>query len=222
VFVSQPTGWRRHLVYRTQCLRWTWKLRALLLLPVVLLVLTRALWTTAIGSSLVCEEALNQTDALVIDNLDPDYLVFERAVALYRTGVAPRIFVPVVARRDSPNPNVVSQGIAELMARVAHMPTMELVPIIEREPISLNVAHQMVEVLSRENVTAVTVLAPAFRSARSRLVYATVLLPAGISVRCSPVFGSRTPRTWTNTFHGIQEVSLQFVKLQYYRLWVLS
>jgi len=215
-------GWYRHFFYRRECVRTTWKFRALLALPLVLLFLTTRLWTTAIGNSLVCEERLDQSEALLLENFDPDYLVFERATALRRSNVAHRILVPVVADgRARDGVNAISQGAAELMARVAHLPAIELIPIVEREPISLNAARQLLAALQQRNVRSMTVVAPGFRSARSRLVYSSVLAPAGIEVRCSPVFGRKSPRNWTDTWHGIQEVSLQFLKLQYYRFWVL-
>ena len=62
---------------------------------------------------------------------------------------------------------------------------------------------------------------PGFRSQRSSLVYQAVLAPAGIAVYCVPVFGQKTPANWTETWHGIQEVAEQFLKLQYYRFYVL-
>jgi len=40
-------------------------------------------------------------------------------------------------------------------------------------------------------------------------------------VRCDPVFGRATPERWSNTWHGIQSVAEEFVKLQYYRFYVL-
>ena len=64
-------------------------------------------------------------------------------------------------------------------------------------------------------------LSPGFRSYRDDLVYDMVLNPAGIRVCCVPVFGQQTPENWMGTLHGIQEVVLQFLKLQYYRLWVI-
>ena len=60
-----------------------------------------------------------------------------------------------------------------------------------------------------------------FRSKRSLLVYHAVLDPVGIKVSCMPVFGQKTPDNWTVTWHGIQEVIEQFLKLRFYRFYVL-
>jgi hypothetical protein len=79
-------------------------------------------WTLRIGQSLVCPEEIAPSDIVLVENFDPDYLVFERAAALQRAGVASRVFVPVPASRDPARPNPMSQGIAEVMARGTRMP----------------------------------------------------------------------------------------------------
>jgi len=174
-----------------------------------------------LGEHLICPEDRNKSDAILVENFDPNYLSFERARQLYAAGVAPEVYVPVHSDRNSFRPNNVSEGIAELMARLARLPTMELVTIREEEPITLNAAIQLREVFRRAHIRSITVIAPAFRSRRSWLVYSTIFAAEGIHVRCVPVFGTRTSTTWTNTWHGVQEVSLQFAKLEYYQWWVL-
>jgi len=107
------------------------------------------------------------------------------------------------------------------MARVARLTNMQVIPIVETEPISLNSANQIRDFLLKERVRSVIVVTPGFRSRRSLLVYNTVFSPAQIAVGCVPVFGLRTMTNWTTTWHGLEDVALQFSKLQYYRLWVL-
>jgi hypothetical protein len=221
--VSQQTpDWRRHFFYRKESLRTTWKLRlSVLLLALFFLWTTYGFWTRQIGQSLICEEQIPQSDALLVENFDPSYIVFERTAALQRSGVASRIFVPVATDNNPEVPNMVSKAIAEVMAGVAHIPSLETIPIQEVEPISLNAAKQIRNFLTREQVRSVVVVTPDFRSRRSFLVYSTVLKPAGISVGCFPAFGTKTIQNWSATWHGIQEVGLEFLKLQYYRFYVL-
>jgi hypothetical protein len=218
---QQAPDWRRHFFYRKESLRTTWKLRlSVLLLGLFFLWITHGFWTRQIGQSLICEEQISQSDALLVENFDPNYIVFERTAALQRSGVAPRIFVPVVA--DSPEvPNMVFKKITEVMAGVAQIPSIEVIPILETEPISLNAARQIRDYLTREHVRSIVVATPDFRSRRSFLVYSTVLKPAGISVGCFPAFGNKSIQNWSKTWHGIQEVGLEFLKLQYYRFYVL-
>lgn len=199
----------------------TWKLRlSLLLLITVLPIATRRSWTARAAQSLVCAEHTPPSDALLIENFDPNYLVFERTEALRRAGVAARIFVPTSANEGEPNS--VSLGTAELMARIAWIPKIEIIPIDADEPISLNAAKQIRDTLLKEKIKSVVVVSPGFRSRRSELVYNAVLVPAGIRVGCAPVHGLQKPENWTDTWHGIQGVVEQFAKLQYYRLWVLQ
>jgi hypothetical protein len=195
-----------------------------MLIPAAVILLvwtTRGFWFLAIGRSLLCDENIAPTDALLLENFDPNYLVFERGKALQRNGTAVRIFVPVRESRIPDKPNAVAKGIAEVMARIAHIETIELIPFHTIEPVSLNAARQILDFLAQKDVRSITVVAPAFRSRRSSLVYSAVLATAGISVHCVPVFGTTNPDNWTKTWHGIQDVSLQFAKLQYYRFWVL-
>jgi hypothetical protein len=215
-------GWKRHFFYRKESLRTTWKLRlSILVLTVLVVWLTRGFWTMKIGQSLVCSDQIANSDALLLENFDLDYLVFERAAALQRAGVAPRIFVPVLKSNDPEIPVAVHKGFAEVMARLAHIEKIEIIPIVEIEPISLNGAMQIRDFLTQKQVKSVIVVAPAFRSRRSLLVYSSVLVPAGVAVRCYPVFGAENVRNWTERSHGIQDVGLQFLKLLYYRFYVL-
>src|SRR5947209_11579268 len=142
--------WRRHLLYTKASIRTTWKLRAATLIVVILVgALTRGFWAAEIGRSLVCAEELAPSDVILVENFDGRYLVFERAAALQKAGLAPRALVPVQASPEPEVPNPVSQGIAEVMARQARMGLWATIPIREREPISLNTASQIRDHLAR-------------------------------------------------------------------------
>ena len=181
---------------------------------------TSRIWTSAIARSLVCAQDVAPSDLILIENYDPNYLLFERAAALQKDRIAPRALVPVQAwPQDSGTPNYISQTIAEVMARHARMAAWEILPISEVEPISVNAAFQIRQYLLRENVKSLIVVTSGFRSQRSSLIYRTVL--AGVQVRCDPVFGRVTPERWGNSWHGIQGVTEEFVKLLYYRFYVL-
>jgi hypothetical protein len=147
--------------------------------------------------------------------------VFERAAALQAAGLAPRALIPVQASKDPGVPNPVSTGIAEVMARQARLRDWEALPVREVEPITLTAAAQLRDHLAGNGVRSVLVLTPALRSRRSILAYRAVLEPAGIQVRCGAVHGLTTPATWPRTWHGIQVVVEQQLKLQYYRFYVL-
>jgi hypothetical protein len=184
-------------------------------------VATRAMWMRAIVHDLVCAPSVAPSDAIVVDNDDYNYLVFEHAAELQRSGVATRIFVPAQASSDPNRVNRVSRLIVEAMVEVSEVRDPAIVPVPQREPISLHVAYRVREALVREGIRSIVLVAAAFRSRRDELIYKRVLAPVGITVKCAPVFGSRTPDTWARSWHGIQEIGEQFLKLQYYRFYVL-
>jgi len=214
--------WHRHFFYRKESWKSTWKLKLSVAALLVLAILfSRAFASGPISQSLVCPENAPSSDALLLENFDPDYLVFERAQTLRSMGVASRTFVPILVDGHGETKSV-HRGFVDVMSRIARLPDYEVIPIREVEPISLNAARDIRDFLVKENVKSVVVVAPGFRSRRSELIYSTVMKPAGIAVGCVPAFGSQTPLTWSQTWHGIQSVAEQFLKLQYYRFFVLS
>jgi hypothetical protein len=219
---SHGAHWTRHLVYRSEHLRTTWKLR-LGTLGVVGLVLwlTTGWWTVAIGRSLVCDGRHGPSDAILVENFDLDYLLFERAAELRRAAVAPRVFVPVQAYPGTSRPNRVALENTQVMATIAHLGAIEVIPVHVAEPISLNASLDVRRFIEREEVRSLTVVAPLFRSRRSALVYTATLGDAGVTVTCEPVQAAFGVDSWTQSWHGIQQVVEQWIKLQYYRMYVL-
>jgi hypothetical protein len=221
-----PVGnlnWTRHFVYRREQLRTTWKFRGLVVFVLVAAAwLTNGWWTTSIARSLVCESNAVPSDAILIENFDADYLSFEQATTLRRTGFAARVMVPIKFDAETAQPNLVSMGTANLLANIAHLGDFEIVPMHEVEPISLNAARDIQRFVQQEHIRSVIVVAPYFRSRRSAHVYDATLGRAGVSISCQPV--RRTDQglaTWTQSLHGVQDVAEQWAKLQYYRLYVL-
>jgi hypothetical protein len=214
--------WTRHFFYRAEHNRTTWKLRlGLLALVVVTVWLTRGWWTVAVARSLVCEAGVAPSDAILVENLDPGYFVFERASALRRAGLAARVLVPIPIDAGASTPNDVALGTAEVMARISHLGSFDIVPVREVEPISLNAARDVLGFLQRERIRSVIVVTPLFRSRRSVLVYRATLGRAGVSVLCEPARGPQGVDDWTRSWHGIEDVVAQWLKLYYYRLYIL-
>jgi hypothetical protein len=214
--------WTRHLFYRAEHTRTTWGFRlGLLALVVLALWPTSGWWAAAIARSLVCNASLAPSDAILIENFDPDYLLFERARQLREARLAARVLVPVRTDPGTSTPNDVALGIAQVMARISRVGEVEIVPTREVEPTTLNAARDVQRFLERERIRSVIVVTPLFRSRRSALVYSATLGRVGIAVRYQPVQGSRGVDTWTRSWHGIQDVMEQWLKLQYYRLCVL-
>ena len=215
--------WIRHFVYRTDHLRTTWKFRfGLVAVVAVVIWLTAGWWTGALARSLACGANRQPADAIVIENFEADnYLVFERAGELRRAGLATRVVVPIMADTQTGRPNAVALGTAKVVADIARTGEFDVVATREVEPISLNTARDVERFAKREGVRSVIVVAPYFRSRRSALVYGATLGAAGIVVVCEPVGRAPGSGEWTATWHGIQDVVEQWLKLQYYRLYVL-
>jgi len=182
--------------------------------------LLRPFWIPAVGRSLVCNDRLGPADAILVENFDVDYLPFERAAKLQNQGLSERIFIPISVRENN-QPTSVAEGIVEVMTRISRVKNWETIPFHEVEPISLNAAKQIRDFLTAQRIRSVLVVTSEFRSRRSSLVYKSVLTPAGIDVNCVPTTGHNSTATWSRTWHGIQEVVLQLLKLEYYRFWVL-
>ena len=220
---AQNPRWTRHFFYRREQLTTTWKFRALLVIVLgVAAWVTSGWWTVAIARSLVCESDPAPSDAILIENFDADYLSFERATRLRQTGLASRVLVPIKFDIETSQPNMVSIGTANLMATIAHLGGFEIVPTRDVEPISLNTARDIQRFMQREHIRSVVVVTPYFRSRRSALVYDATLGRAGIRVTCVPVNrGDQSVAIWIQSLHGIQDVAEQWVKLQYYRLYVI-
>jgi hypothetical protein len=225
MIVSTGLGknWQRHFFYRKEVWKTTWKFKlAALVLMFLALAAAKGFLSERLAQNLMCVETTSPSDALLLENFDPDYLVFERAESLRRAGVASRVFVPLIGVRQGEVTDSYQLEFAKAMARVARLPDVEPIAVPNRsEPISLNAAKQIRDYLLQEKVRSVVVVAPGFRSRRSEMIYSTVFTPSGIRVGCAVTMGETTPENWTNTWHGIQGVAEQFAKLQYYRFYLL-
>jgi hypothetical protein len=140
---------------------------------------------------------------------------------LRRSGLADRVLVPIATDPGGQRVNAVEHGVARVMAAEAHLGGVDIVPVKEVEPIALNVAWDVLSYLENGGIRSVIVVSPLFRSRRSALVYGATFGPSGIRVTCQPTQGERGVHDWNATTHGIQNVTEQWIKLQYYRLYVL-
>jgi hypothetical protein len=222
--LKSPTSsrWHSNFFYRKQVLKTTWKFRVLLVLVVgALVIVPHHFWARQIANSLICKEQIEPSDALLLENFDLNYNVFVRAAALKEAGVAPRVLVPSLFTVMPSGELESSIRVTRLVAETAKLDTFDLIPVREMEPITKNAAKQIRDFLKKENIKSVVFVTPGFRSRRSQIVYGAELEAYGIRVGCSPVFGNVDPENWTATWHGMQQVIEQFLKLLYYRFYVM-
>jgi hypothetical protein len=187
----------------------------------VTLWLTSGWWTVGIARSLTCEASRAPSDAILVESFDSNYRVLERAKQLRQAGLAARVLVQTWADADTQEPDEVALARMQVMARIARIGDIEIVPTRQVEPITLNAVRDMQRFLEREHIRSVIVVTPLFRSRRSALVYGATFGRAGILVRCEPVQGALGVSNWTRSWHTIQDVVEQWFKLQYYRLYVM-
>jgi hypothetical protein len=226
---QRRSKWWRHFFRRQESVKTTWKLRLALLMLMTLLIYgayrTRAVWILWMGQSLVCAETIGQSDLILVENFDPDYLVYERAAALHHAGFAARVLIPIqVSPKPGPpdeGPYAMAMGLAELTSRLMGIDDPKILPIRAIEPISLNAAYQLRDYLTQEHLRSVIVVSPAFRSMRSYLVHQAVLAPVGITVHCVPDSRLETRENWTESWHDLEEITQQSLKLLFYRFYVL-
>src|SRR5439155_23415578 len=128
--MGQGSMWKRHFLYRKESIKTTWKLRLAMVILVILLgSLTRGLWIPSIGWSVVCAEEVGPSDVILVENFDPNYLLFERASALQKAGLSARVLIPTPTPRDPEVANTVFEGFVVVMARVAWLLSFEDIPI---------------------------------------------------------------------------------------------
>lgn len=173
------------------------------------------------GYGLVHNGELKPTRFLVVENLDLDYLAFEEAGRLLREGWGERVLVPVLTSGVRDLPWGTYLDVINVMAKAACLPSVEIVPVAYKEPLTLNVAVQVRERLQQDGADSVIVISPGFRSKRAYLVWDKAMRPFGIATYVVPVFGKRTPENWHKTWHGRQEVVLQWMKLIYYHVFLV-
>jgi hypothetical protein len=215
---KQRAAWRGWMLKKKLVTVTTWKFRIIALLVIAsLLYATYPAPLVAIGRSLVHQEKLEPADLILLENFDSDYSVFAAGENLVREGYSSRVLVPVQATEQT----AVETGFAEVLSRVVGIEKYEVLPVRYSEPISLNVARQIADFAATEGVRSIIVVSPRFRSARSYLVYRSIFTPRGIRVQGLAADSSRSPGDWWHSWHGVQDIGLEYGKLLYYRLWVL-
>ncbi len=182
------------------------------------LVITRDHWLRGLATSLVCQESLGISDAVVIDNVNNNYLLFERAQNLQARGVAETVLIPIMTSETYGQPESVSLGIVQVLCQASRLRNCVTFWVPSSEPISLNIAKRSAEELQARGARSVIIITDGFRSRRSAEIYTHVFRPRGLTNYIQPVFGRQTPGNWFKSLHGLQDIGLQLIKLWYYRI----
>lgn len=177
-------------------------------------VATHSLLLQAMGDFLIAAEPLEPADAIVV-LAGQSSTRAERAVELYRAGLAPRLIVSDERIRT----HGLSATWAELYrAGVARLPVPESVVTIL--PLSTSTYDEAVwsrEVLRQHGLRSAIVVTDAFHSRRSGLVFRRQFEPAGLVARVSPAGDPATAlKGWWLDEDKALNVLSEYGKLTYY------
>jgi hypothetical protein len=175
-------------------------------------------WLPALAETLLCEQHTGVADAVVIDNVQPNYLLFERAQRIQADGLARLVLLPIPAVLQDGTPSDVYVGFMEVMCRIARVAECTPFTAPGYEPISLTVAEGVARESQLRGVRSILLVSSKLRSRRTEAIFKQVLDRRGVRVLCQPVAGTYSTRDWFKTTHGVQDFVLQFGKLWYYRL----
>lgn len=201
----------------------TWSIRFLILsLLLSVFIYNYSIWCKAVGWFLVCEFNDLQADTILIENFDDNYLLFEKAAELISQEKSKFAIVFVKANETNPDRlELVNKGFAEVMIRTSGIRNVELMPIEEIEPIAFNAALQVRKsLMERGNIKSVIIVTSGFRSKRTYMIYKHLFEKIGITASCLPVWGNRRPENWIFSWHGVQDVFLQYIKYFYYLILI--
>src|SRR5262249_11530394 len=126
--------------------------------------LTRQMLLRFIADSLVCQASEAPSDAILVDLVEHNYLLFERAHQLQTMGLASTVLVPIFTSEGGAAENSVALGFVDVMCRVAQVSDCTPFPASAIEPFSLNLAHRTAEELRDRGVHSLLVVTVGFRS----------------------------------------------------------
>ncbi|MBI4446475.1 MAG: hypothetical protein HY645_11270 [Acidobacteria bacterium] len=220
--LSKDFFFRKRVVTRT-----TWKFRLLLLaLFGLVFVLPYEFWLVRLANSLVQQDPLVGSDAILMENWNlPQLSIFYETASLQKSGYATRALIPefVETRRTLLAGIRLPKdfdSLIRLYCREAGLDpkSIERIPVEAIDPITLNTARQLSVSLKARRVRSIIMVSSFYRSKRSALAFKKFLEPEGIKVICHPVNEVFSVGTWWKTKDGWIMVPLEFVKLNYYRL----
>jgi len=95
------------------------------------------------------------------------------------------------------------------------------IPIEPKDPITLNLARQVFEYLKPKGYKRIILISESYHSYRSKLAFEKVFENSGIQVSAIPAELGITKDNWWKTDSGLSTTFSEFIKLIYYRLFVL-
>lgn len=222
---------RHFALRRVEVTKTTWRFRFLVCAVLALVVVAPGkIWLTAMATSLVHEDALASADLILVEMAvlpAPDAIAY--AASLYHRGYAPRIAVTRYIHSDRlADGGVQVPGSLDKLLEIYWADAgldgsiVESVPIQVIDPVTLNSARQVAEYCRAHRVARVIIVPSRYHSRRSTLSYERYMTPLGIAMLSRPPEGRLRPDNWWRTKDGMLVVTQEYVKLLYYRAFVLQ
>jgi uncharacterized SAM-binding protein YcdF (DUF218 family) len=182
---------------------------------VVIAILSRQTWLTAIGDGLVARDEVGSADVIVVLAGNSPFRA-RHAESLYARGLAPNVIIS--------NEPLSSHGVQttwlELrqhgLVRLA-IPDEAIVPISEISDSTYEEALRSREIMQSHGWRSAILVTDPFHMRRALLTFRQAFGPAGLAVAASPADGSKygVDNWWTDR-NAIMRVAQEYLKLGYY------
>jgi len=182
---------------------------------VVIAILSRHTWLTAIGDGLVARDEVGSADVIVVLAGNSPFRA-RHAESLYARGLAPNVIIS--------NEPLSSHGVQttwlELrqhgLVRLA-IPDEAIVPISEISDSTYEEALRSREIMQSHGWRSAILVTDPFHMRRALLTFRQAFGPAGLAVAASPADGSKygVDNWWTDR-NAIMRVAQEYLKLGYY------
>ncbi len=219
-FFQRKTSWG---------LTWPGRIAAILLFLLVIF-LSRHMWTQGILSFITAQDTTRSADAIVIEGWKyPHGSILRASLQLKTRGIGKDLFFveylpsPANSMTDLEFPRYYhemldlyfkSEGVdPKEVQRIA----MEL-----KDPVTWNTAFAVMEALSQKNCRSMILVSPWYHSRRSCNVYTIAGKRKGIGVTCKPVEGGLNRHNWWKSHVGMTVIAAEVVKRIYYFFCISS
>lgn len=175
------------------------------------------------------DKIIGHYDAVVIESwITPQSALIKMADSLYRNGVVKNIYITYF----KPDSNRFYSGglIPKFIEQIINLYILELsketstfkkIPIIVKDPVTINLAIQVNESLKSENYKRIVVLSESYHSQRTRKSFQKAFENSGNEVITIPVEMGITRDNWWKFDSGLAMIFSETIKLIYYQLVVL-
>lgn len=206
------------------------KWRIFLLVVLVLLMELLVLWRpllNGLGSYLILEETSRPGDVIVVLGCWEDTVVRARyAAELYRQGLAPRIFLPGVARvkrwEDLKGRGVLLPDQRQMLQEVLEafgVPREALETVQQEVACTEDEARVTRKWLEERGYKVVLLVTSRYHSRRADIIFSDLLQGRAEVVSLPSPYDDFRPEGWWQRREDTKRVVFEYEKLLYYKLW---